>query len=208
MFTEFIWSYLIHKKVERLAQWIWCSPFTQEVESSTPTCPSDFCRSSRPGYPHPVCSELEHSGIRVAVGDYSVTESRRWRQPYQTDKLYMCTQKHYKLNEDGRTAPGVRGNGSIPLGHSAGESRYENWITKTYTPKQDHIFFLQRKCISTTVAVGTEILSHLKMFSMLIYGCILKFCQSDKISICSYAFAYVQLRPSLPLCCNKILLLG
>ena len=26
--------------------------------------------------------------------------------------------KHYKHNEDGRTAPGVCGNGSVPLSHS------------------------------------------------------------------------------------------
>ena len=32
--------------------------------------------------------------------------------------LYMCTQKHYKHNEEGRTAPGVCGNGSVPLSHS------------------------------------------------------------------------------------------
>ena len=32
-----------------------------------------FFRSSRPGYPLPVSSELENSGIRVAVGDCSVT---------------------------------------------------------------------------------------------------------------------------------------
>ena len=30
-------------------------------------------------------------------------------------KLYTCTQKHYKHKEDGRTAPGVRGHGSVPL---------------------------------------------------------------------------------------------
>ena len=41
-----------------------------------------FFRSNRPGYPHPVSSELENSGIRVAVGDCSVTERRRWRPPY------------------------------------------------------------------------------------------------------------------------------
>ena len=29
-------------------------------------------------------------------------------------KLYMCTQ-HYKHNEDGRTAQGVCGNGSVPF---------------------------------------------------------------------------------------------
>ena len=31
-------------------------------------------------------SELENSGIRVAVGDGSVTEGWRWRPPYQTGK--------------------------------------------------------------------------------------------------------------------------
>ena len=53
-----------------------------------------FFRSNRPGYPHPVSSELENSGIRVAVGDCGVTEHRRRRPPYQTVKtvLYMCTQ--------------------------------------------------------------------------------------------------------------------
>ena len=29
-----------------------------------------------------------------------------------------CARKHYKHNEDGRTAPGVCGNGSVPLSHS------------------------------------------------------------------------------------------
>ena len=33
-------------------------------------------------------------------------------------KLYMCTQKHYKLNEDGRTALGVCDNRFVPLSHS------------------------------------------------------------------------------------------
>ena len=49
-----------------------------------------FLRSNRPGYPHPVSSELENNGIRVAVGDCSVTEHRRWSPPVQTPKLYMC----------------------------------------------------------------------------------------------------------------------
>ena len=59
-----------------------------------------FFRSNRPGYLHPVCSELESSGIRVAVGDYIVTEGR-----------------YYKQNEDGRTAPDVRGHSFVPLSH-------------------------------------------------------------------------------------------
>ena len=74
-----------------------------------------FFRSNRPGYPHPVSSELKNSGIRVAVGDCSVTERRRWRPPYQTGKTVLVHAKH---NEDGRTALGVCGNGSVPLSHS------------------------------------------------------------------------------------------
>ena len=54
-----------------------------------------FFRSNRPGYPHPVSSELENSGIRVAVGDCSVTERRRWRPPYQTGKTVHVHAKHY-----------------------------------------------------------------------------------------------------------------
>ena len=77
-----------------------------------------FFRSSRPGYLHPVSSELENSGIRVAVDDCSVTERRRWRPPYQTGKTVHVHAKHYKHNEDGRTAPGVFDNGSVPLSHS------------------------------------------------------------------------------------------
>ena len=34
-----------------------------------------FFQSNRTGYPHPVSSKLENSGIRVAVGDCSVTTS-------------------------------------------------------------------------------------------------------------------------------------
>ena len=33
-------------------------------------------------------------------------------------KLYICAKTHYKHDEDGRTAPGVRGHGSVPQGHS------------------------------------------------------------------------------------------
>ena len=96
-----------------------------------------FFRSSRPEYPHPVSSELENSGIRVAVGDCSVTERPRWRLPYQSGKIVHVHAKHYKHNMDGRTAPGVCGNGSVPLSHS-GERRYENWNTHTHTLLQPH----------------------------------------------------------------------
>ena len=54
----------------------------------------------------------------MAVGDCSVTERRRWRPPYQTGKTVHVHAKHYTHNKDGRTAPGVCGNGSVPLSHS------------------------------------------------------------------------------------------
>ena len=48
----------------------------------------------------------------------NVTERRRWRPPYQTGKTVHVHAKHNKHNEDGGTAPGVCGNGSVPLSHS------------------------------------------------------------------------------------------
>ena len=97
-----------------------------------------FFRSNRPGYPHPVSSELENSGFRVAVGDCSVTERRRWRPPYQTGKTVHKHSKHYIYNEDGHTAPGVCSNGSVPLSHSG------NVVTRigihTHTHTIDTVF--------------------------------------------------------------------
>ena len=95
-----------------------------------------FFRSNRPGYPHPVSYELENSGIRVAVGDCSVTERRRWRPPYQTGKTVHVHAKHYTHNKDGRTAPGVCGNGSVPLSHSG------NVVTRIGIHTHTHIYLL------------------------------------------------------------------
>ena len=45
-----------------------------------------------------LCSELENSGIRVAVGDCSVNERRRWRPPYQTGKtVHVDLQSHVQV---------------------------------------------------------------------------------------------------------------
>ena len=98
-----------------------------------------FFRSNRPGYPHPVSSELEISGIRVAVSDCSVTERRRWRPPYQTSKTVHVHAKHYKHNVDGRTAPGVCGNGSVPLSHSGNVVTRIGIHTHTLSSFQDYI---------------------------------------------------------------------
>ena len=81
-------------------------------------------------------SELENSGIRVAVGDCSVTERRRWRPPYQTGKTVHVHAKHYKHNEDGRTVLGVCGNGSVPLSHSGNVVRRIGIHTHTLLGQQ------------------------------------------------------------------------
>ena len=67
----------------------------QEVEGSTPTggtWPNDF-------------SDPIDQGILT-------------KYPFQTGKTVHVHAKHYKLNEDGRTAPGVCGNGSVQQNHS------------------------------------------------------------------------------------------
>ena len=90
-----------------------------------------FFRSNRPGGPHPVSSELENSGIRVAVSDCSVTECQRWRPPYQTGKTVHVHAKHYRHNEDRRHGAGcVRQwfRTAKPLG----ERHFENWNTHTH----------------------------------------------------------------------------
>ena len=116
-----------------------------------------FSRSNRPWYPHPVSSELENSGIRVAVGDCSVTERRRWRPPYQTGKTVHVHAKHYKHNEDGRTAPGVCGNGSVPLSHSG------NVVTRIGIHTHTEVNLRQLYLILNTILVRCE-LSWLRHF--------------------------------------------
>ena len=91
-----------------------------------------FFRSNRPEYPHPVSSELENSGIRVAVGDCSVTERRRWRPPYQTGKTVHMHAKTLQTQR-GRT----HGAGCVRqwfrTAEPLGERRYENWNTDRQT---------------------------------------------------------------------------
>ena len=53
-------------------------------------------------------------------------------------KLYMCMQKHNKHNKDGRTAPGVRGHGSVPLSHSG------NIVTKIGIHKHQRVSLSSR----------------------------------------------------------------
>ena len=89
-----------------------------------------FFRSNRPGYPYPVCSELENSDIRVAVGDCSDTERRRWRPPYQTGKTVHVHANTLQNDENGRSVPGVRGHGSVSLSHSGTSLRELDLYTR------------------------------------------------------------------------------
>ena len=90
-----------------------------------------FFRFNRPGYQHPVSSELENSGIRVAVGDCSVTERRRWHPPYQTGKTIHM--RKTLQTQRGRT----HGAGCVwqwfRTAETLGERCYENWNTHTHT---------------------------------------------------------------------------
>ena len=80
--------------------------------------PERFSRSNRPGYPHPVCSELENSDI----SDCSVNGVRK--------TVHVHAKKHYKHNEDGRTAPGMRCHGSVPLSYSGTSLRELDYNNK------------------------------------------------------------------------------
>ena len=100
--------------MDRVLAW---HPGSRGFDSHQGHMSEQFFWSNRPGYLHPASSELENSGIRVTVGDCSFTERRRWCPPYQTGKTVHVHAKYYKHNEDGRTAPGVCGNGSVPLSH-------------------------------------------------------------------------------------------
>ena len=91
-----------------------------------------FFRSNRPGYPHPVSSELEKIvvaewrsliavSLNVGGGVHLIKPAR----------LCMCTQNTTN-NEDGHTAPGMCGNGSVPLSYSGNVVRRIGIHTHTH----------------------------------------------------------------------------
>ena len=102
-------------------------------KSTGGTCTKDF---SDPIYPAPSVLRAENSCIRVAVCECSVTEHRLWRLPViKPAKLYMCTQIHYKHDEDGFTVAGLRGHGSVQLSHSG------NFTTRIGLQQHQHSFW-------------------------------------------------------------------
>ena len=85
-------------------------------------------------------SELENSGIRVAVRDCSVTEHRRWRPPYQTGKT-ACVRKTLQT-QGGRTHGAGCLRQRFRTAEPLGERGYENWNTHTnswYLPVLSHV---------------------------------------------------------------------
>ena len=110
-----------------------------------------FFRSNRPGYPHPVSSELENSGIRVAVGDCSVTERRLWRPPYQTSKTVLMHAKTLQTQR-GRTHCAGCVQQWFRTAEPLGERRYENWNTHTQSYNFDEI---QRQTLDGHMAPQT-----------------------------------------------------
>ena len=102
---------------------------SREFDSHRGHMSEQFFRSSIPGYLHPVSSEPENSGIRVAVGDCSVIERRQWRPPYHTGKTVHVHAKHYKHHE--RTHGAACFRQWFRTAEPLGERRYENWNTHT-----------------------------------------------------------------------------
>ena len=69
------------------------------------------------------------------------------RPPYQTCKTVHVHAKHYKHNEDRLTAPGVCGNGSVPLSHSGNVVTRIGLHTHTLIHRVgQYANFLQAKC--------------------------------------------------------------
>ena len=73
----------------------------------------------------------EYSGIRVAVGDCSVTECRRWRPPYQNWQICTCARRTLQTQR-GRTNGAGRVRQWFRTAEPLGERRYENRNTHTH----------------------------------------------------------------------------
>ena len=102
----------------------------QEVDGSTPfrgTYPNDF--SDQTDQDIRTKCALSWKWRSVIAVSLNVGSGIRLIKPA---KVYMCMQTHYKHNEDGHTAPGVCGRGSVPLSQSGLTGI--NLISKTIAP--------------------------------------------------------------------------
>ena len=87
----------------------------QEVDGSTPfrgTYSNDF--SDQTDQDIRTHCALSWKWRSVNAVSLNVGSGIRFIKPA---KAYMCLQTHYKHDEDGHTAPGVCGRGSVPLSH-------------------------------------------------------------------------------------------
>ena len=100
-----------------------------------------FFRSNRPGYPHPVSWKIVSELRSVIAVSLNVGGGVRRLSNRQN---CTCASKHYKHNEDGRTAPGVCGNGSVPLSHS-GTSLRELEYTHRPNAYTLYLLFLRKR---------------------------------------------------------------
>ena len=126
---------ILSKFIRLYFQWTGCAPFTHEVEGSTPTgdtCPNDFSDPIDLDIYTQCALSWKNNGIRVAVGDCSVTGRRRWRPRSQTGKTVHVHAK--TLQKRRRRAHGA--GCARPWFRTAeplGGRRYENWITTLYS---------------------------------------------------------------------------
>ena len=92
-----------------------------------------FFRFNRPGYPHPVSSELENSGIRVAVGDCSVTErTSAVASALSNRQNCTCARKTLQTRR-GRTHGAECVRQWFRTVEPLRERPYENWNTHIHT---------------------------------------------------------------------------
>ena len=78
-------------------------------------------------------------------------------------KLYMCTQTHYKHDEDGRTARDVRGHCSVPLSHSGNIVTRMRLHTHTIVrTKEDytHTLLSEQKKIPLFLFIAIRLMKH------------------------------------------------
>ena len=102
----------------------------QEVDGSIPfrgTYPNNFSDQTD----QDICTQCALSWKCRSVNAVSLNVSSDIRL-IKPAKVYMCTQTHYKHDEDGYTAQGVCGRGSVLLSHSGLTGI--NLISKTIAP--------------------------------------------------------------------------
>ena len=74
-----------------------------------------FFQSNRPGYPHPMCSELEIVGSEWQLVIAVSMNVRGGVRLIKRAQLYICMQKHNKPKENGGMVPGVRNHGLFTI---------------------------------------------------------------------------------------------